>query len=129
MSLTSGETPTTGEVVRVRREELGLTKAELARRAHLTRSSIHEIELDQRARLQERTLRALEDALRLSPGDIPSNGLRMPRTRDDVVGGRTASLRGELELVLSERRYDELLVLIRRVADRLDELEDRLSPT
>lgn len=124
----SDTTATTGEVVRTRREELGLTKAELARRASLTRSSIHEIEADQRSHLQARTLQALERALELSPGTIQR------RTRPSVFvshsGGDSAlahSLRRELEGRREEARFETVFELLMRVADRVDELESRLA--
>ena len=105
-----------GEVVRLRREELGLSKAELARRARLTRSSIHEIEADQRRHLQTRTLRSLEEALALAPGSLSPTS----RQRDTALA---ASLSRELEGLLSENRYNDLLQMIMRVANRVDELE------
>jgi transcriptional regulator with XRE-family HTH domain len=124
---TSEHVTTAGEVVRAKREELGLTKAELARRAHLTRSSIHEIESGQRTHLQARTLHALDLALGLDPGTLervnrPS--VFVSHSVEDALLG--ASFRRELEERLGERRYESVLELLMRVADRVDELESRL---
>lgn len=59
-----------GVVVRERREALGLTKSELARRAHVTRSTLHEIETGQRSFLQAHTYLALDDALEWAAGTL-----------------------------------------------------------
>ena len=118
--MTPSDATTTGEVVRSRREELGLTKAELARRSHLTRSSIHEIEAGQRTHLQARTVQALNRALGLPPGTLS----RGPVQRDAAL---SATLRRELEDRLADDRYETVLGLLMRVAERIDELEERLG--
>src|SRR4051812_45446822 len=101
-------TTTPGEVVRVRREELGLTKAELARRAGLTRSSVHEIEAGQRTHLQARTLNALERALKLNPGTIQL------RTHSAGHFSGAHSLRQELEGRREDMRFETVFELLMR---------------
>jgi transcriptional regulator with XRE-family HTH domain len=117
------ERATAGDVVRARREELGLTKAELARRAHLTRSTIHEIEAGQRVTLQLRTLQALARAL-----DMPPENLHQGRAPQVFSHALSDSLRRDIEERLGEsRRYEDVLELLLRVARKVEELEERLQ--
>lgn len=108
-----------------------MTKAELARRASLTRSSIHEIEGDLRHHLQARTLQALERALELSPGTIQRRtrpaGASVFLSHGSGDSAVAHSLRRELEGRREDMRFETVFELLMRVADRVDELEERLA--
>lgn len=58
------------KVVSERREELGLSKSELCKRAQITRSTLHEIENGTRRSLMPATYEALDGALGWLPGTL-----------------------------------------------------------
>ena len=62
--------PTIGSRIRTRREELGLSQDELAKRlGYKSRSSLNKIELDQR-NLTQSKIKAIADALETTPSYI-----------------------------------------------------------
>lgn len=102
------------DIVITRRTELGITKAELARRAKITRSTIHEIENGTRRTIQTATSQALDRALELPPGS-----LRRLTTESIVLEAKSRSV---FISSASENRSLEvaLLELLAQVIARLD---------
>ncbi len=62
---------TTGTRIRAAREAAGLTQAELARRAGMSRAQLHQLETDWRGRVPDvRTVRKLADELGVAWADL-----------------------------------------------------------
>jgi len=117
--------PTLAELVTRRREELGLTKSELARRANVTRSTIHEVENGSRLKLQPATYRHLDEALEWLPGTLQ----RMTASTL-VVEAKSMVARIQSRLApIEASRSEALLELLLEVARRLDYLEEHLDLT
>lgn len=115
--------PTLAEVVTRRREELGLTKSDLARRAGVTRSTIHEIENGARHKLQPATYRHLDSALQWDPGTLQ----RMTTT---TMLLETKSMVAQIQSRLAPiqaSRVEALAELLLEVGRRLDSLEEKLT--
>ena len=85
--------PTIGSRIRTRREELGLSQDELAKRlGYKSRSSLNKIELDQR-NLTQSKIKAIADALETTPSYImgwneTTDNLLLKTAREKVNGDR-----------------------------------------
>ena len=85
--------PTIGSRIRTRREELGLSQDELAKRlGYKSRSSLNKIELDQR-NLTQSKIKAIADALETTPSyimgwDETTDNLLLKTAREKVNGDR-----------------------------------------
>lgn len=85
--------PTIGSRIRIRREELGLSQDELAKRlGYKSRSSLNKIELDQR-NLTQSKIKAIADALETTPSYImgwneTTDNLLLKTAREKVNGDR-----------------------------------------
>ena len=121
-------------LVTARREELGLTKSELARRARITRSTLHEIERGQRHALMPETYSSLDRALEWTPGTLRKrskaaaakatvgHSLSGPELLDDV--------RARMALIgahADAERFELIVDMWTAVIQRLDELDERVG--
>lgn len=115
--------PGLAEIVTRRREELGLTKTDLAHQASVTRSTIHEIENGSRRKLQPGTYRRLDHALGWTPGT-----LQQMTSTTMLVEAKSMVAQIQSRLAPIEASRNELVLeLLFEVARRLDALEEHLA--
>lgn len=117
---------TIGQRIKLRREELGLSQEELAKRiGYKSRSSINKIELDLYS-LKQSKIKSIADALSTTPsfimgwdddsGQTPREMIKAALQQED---GQTAEII-ELILDLPESRQREALSYLRYLSDRAD---------
>jgi len=107
------------DVVTTRRVELGLSKAELSRRARITRSTLHEIENGTRKTIQPATANALAQAFGL-------DATRLRNVLAHELGHYQTALANASAAALTTFELT-MLELLRDVIERLDAQCEYLS--